>query len=154
MPNNFVEIMYNLTNKYKISKVGLALSTEDKNEFIPDFSDVVYNHEKQHWEKKVDDSDYEMYYATVDTTFCLVNTNYPINSNGINYNADIRIAGNFTCKHLPWYNNLLKYKMPRDELTFWVKNNISSSLLQNKIVQKHLGIDNTQSDFMNWSTVW
>jgi dTDP-4-dehydrorhamnose reductase len=47
----------------------------------------------------VDDAEYEIYNAEVDTTFCLINKS---NYSG-NWKNHIRIAGNFTAKHLPWY---------------------------------------------------
>ena len=57
---------------------------------------TIYEHEKQFWINKIEDSSYELYYEDIDTTFCLINKNH-------DSNCTIRIAGNFTAKHLPWY---------------------------------------------------
>lgn len=54
-----------------------------------------------------------MYYSDIDTTFCLFNKKYKDGSH-------IRIAGDFTMKHLPWYINvsglsrLSRYLMYKD----------------------------------------
>jgi FkbM family methyltransferase len=94
LPKNFIEIMISLSNKYMPKKIGFAINIDDTNLF---YENINIEHEKDFWINKIED-DYELYQANIDTTFCL------INKNGIeNYN--IRIAGNFTCKHLPWYKN-------------------------------------------------
>jgi hypothetical protein len=139
MPKNFAEIFLNISNKYKASKVGSALDISDSNNFIPDFGTEKYNHEKQFWLNKIDDPDYELYYATIDTTFCLVNLNYPLTYSGY-FGTHIRVAGDFTAKHLPWYNNYMKDNVPKEELDYLVKMNKSSTLLQTNSVKKHLDI--------------
>jgi hypothetical protein len=62
----------------------------------------------------------------MDTTFCLINYNY-LKEN------KIRIAGDFTAKHLPWYKNFLKNNIPEDELEYWKDGNNSSSILESCI---------------------
>lgn len=101
LPTNFIEILSNLSDKYKCEKIGLALDISDydkmyKNVYYPGFT--IYEWEKRFWETKLDNPDYELYEAEIDTTFCLINKQ---NANVYN----IRIAGNFTAKHLPWYIN-------------------------------------------------
>lgn len=128
MPMNFGEIMYNLSNKYKAFKVGLALNISDKDKFLTcsnyiDGQNIV-EWERKYWEERIPDPEYELYRAgkTDNTTFSLINNNYPIDN-------EIRIAGNFTAKHLPWYKGYLEKNMPSDELKQWKKNNNSSSIL-------------------------
>jgi len=125
MPFNFTEILLSISNKYQRNKVGLALSIEDSNEFIQcdNYAEgmSIQKWESQFWTNRIDDSDYELYNADVDTTFCLINKKYG--------GGSIRIAGNFTAKHLPWYNNYIKHNVSRDEIDNWVKNNKSSSIL-------------------------
>ena len=65
-----------------------------------------------------------LYNAPLDTTFCLINNTVS------GYPNDIRVSGNFTAKHLPWYNDYLKTNIPKEELVVWVKNNKSSSILK------------------------
>jgi FkbM family methyltransferase len=50
------------------------------------------------WINKIHDDNYELYNANIDTTFCLIDKD-----NSSNHHYDIRIAGNFTANHLPWY---------------------------------------------------
>jgi hypothetical protein len=100
LPNNFIEIMCELSDKYNTKKIGFALSLEDADDMI-DNNDYFYNMnicewEKQFWDIKIIDNDYELYQADMDTTFCLINK---YNSN----NTCIRIGNNFAAKHLPWY---------------------------------------------------
>jgi hypothetical protein len=129
LPDNFVEILYELSNKYKKYKIGSALNISDKDQFIScqnyTLGNDIYQWESQFWNNKIENEDYELYNANIDTTLCLINNKY---YTGNNFDA-IRIAGNFTVKHLPWYKNYIKDNIPSDELEIWRKNNISSSIL-------------------------
>jgi len=126
MPINFGEIMYNLSNKHKAFKVGLALNISDKHKFLTCSNYTggksIYDWEIKYWEDRIPDPEYELYRAKTDTTFCLINYNYPEEN-------QIRIAGDFTAKHLPWYKGYLEKSMPSDELKQWKTNNNSSSIL-------------------------
>tara|TARA_B110000285_G_scaffold204034_1_gene240672 strand:+ start:469 stop:1845 length:1377 start_codon:yes stop_codon:yes gene_type:complete len=108
LPTNFIEILSSLSDNYKCEKIGLALDISDYDKMYntkycpPDHT--IYGWEKQFWETKLDNPDYELYEAETDTTFCLVNKQY---SN----KYYIRIAGNFTAKHLPWYINNIVYNV-------------------------------------------
>ena len=127
LPDNFVDILYELSNKHKIYKVGFALDISDHENFLSCETyngSSIHNWEKQFWGNKIED-EYELYNANIDTTFSLINKKY---FNG-NHHEAIRIAGNFTAKHLPWYNNYIKNNIPKDELEIWRKNNKSSSIL-------------------------
>jgi len=105
IPHNFIEILSYLSDKYETSKIGFALDISDFYKFYNDNSYIsigyqsfsIYEWEKQFWENRIDDDEYELYNAVLDTTFVLINKKY------INKYYDIRIAGNFTAKHLPWY---------------------------------------------------
>jgi len=129
LPNNFVDILLNLSNKYKIYKVGFALDLSDRDKFLSctkyTQNKGIYEWEKQFWQNKINDDAYELYHADVDTTFALINTKY---YKGNNYEG-IRIAGDFTAKHLPWYTDYIKNNIPANEVQHWKKNNKSSSLL-------------------------
>ena len=99
IPINFIEILAKLSDKYQVGKVGFALDISDHEKMykLIYYNNVdIYNWEKVFWEKKINDCDYDLYYAPLDTTFCLVNKNFI-------YADHIRIAGDFTAKHLPWY---------------------------------------------------
>jgi len=106
IPSNFIEILANLSDKYKTSKIGFALDISDHEKFYitKDFngipSNTLYIEEKKHWDSKInDDNEYELYNAAIDTTFSLINKENVANGS----TSNIRVAGNFTAKHIPWY---------------------------------------------------
>jgi FkbM family methyltransferase len=103
IPNNFIEILSHLSDKYETVKIGLALNISDCEQFYKYNtymnSQSIYDWELQFWENKIYNDEYELYNALIDTTFCL------INKNNVSKDYSIRIAGNFTAKHLPWYIN-------------------------------------------------
>jgi len=101
MPTDFIEIMVSLSEKYQCRKLGFALKISDFNEMyngIYTDNKTIYEHESSFWLNKIEDDEYELYHATIDTTFHIFNKR-------VAYNNDIRIAGDFTVKHLPWYIN-------------------------------------------------
>jgi hypothetical protein len=128
MPDNFSEILLQISNSYKSYKVGLALDISDNHKFIEcdnyTNGQNIHDWESQFWKTKINHDNYEIYYADVDTTFCLVNNNY--SSNG---DKNVRIAGDFTVKHLPWYKDYIKTMVDPDEIEHWKLNNKSSSIL-------------------------
>lgn len=101
IPSNFIEILSNLSEEYKCNKIGFAIDISDYNLMfqIENYfcNCTIYNWEKQFWENKINNNKYELYKADIDTTFCLINKKYD--------NLNIRVAGSFTCKHLPWYKD-------------------------------------------------
>jgi len=101
LPVNFIEILSNLSDKYKCHKIGFALDISDYDDMYKTtyfYGKTIYDWEMQFWQDNLGDTEYELYKSPIDTTFCLINKNIPIDF----YNS-IRIAGNFTAKHLPWY---------------------------------------------------
>jgi FkbM family methyltransferase len=100
IPNNFIEILSNLSDKYNTCRIGFALNITDFNLFYKDHNYTnnlsIYDCEKNFWKNKIDDENYELYLSDIDTTFCLINKNYT-------HGKSIRVAGNFIAKHLPWY---------------------------------------------------
>ena len=76
-------------------------------------------------DRRIENDEYELYDSNLDTTFCLINNKYK----GVNKCSGIRVAGNFTAKHLPWYKDYSKNNIPQDETDFYKKNNVSSSII-------------------------
>ena len=100
LPKNFIEILSELSDKYKCSKIGFALDISDFDKMLKGsyFSGLtIYDWEKRFWNTKQDDENYDLYIAEIDTTFSLLNKKYEKN------NFSIRIAGDFLAKHIPWY---------------------------------------------------
>uniref|UniRef100_A0A6C0B8B7 Glycosyltransferase 2-like domain-containing protein n=1 Tax=viral metagenome TaxID=1070528 RepID=A0A6C0B8B7_9ZZZZ len=129
LPKNFATKLLELSNQYKCYKIGCALKIDDNHKFIHcdnyTSNKNIYEWEKQFWVKPIMNNKYELYQADIDTTLCLINNNY------VNSEYNIRVAGNFTAKHLPWYNNYIKDNISSDEITNWKQNNKSSSILFN-----------------------
>jgi hypothetical protein len=99
LPNNFVEILSNLSDKYNSYKIGFAIDISDFDKMFPGIYHNglnIYDWENQFWKNKIIDDKYQLYNADIDTTLALINKK---NIDKIN----IRVAGNFLSKHLPWY---------------------------------------------------
>ena len=102
LPQNFMTELYRLLGEYPfITKIGFALKIND----LPDtpINKTVTCWEKRFWEKKLSDQQ-ELYHADIDTTFALYRPGHLEPDTTFFYSA-IRIGGNFTARHLPWYKN-------------------------------------------------
>lgn len=101
IPNNFIEILSELSDKYEASKIGFALDISDFEKFYKEqnysYNKSIYEWEQRFWENKMNHDNYDLYESEIDTTFSLINKPYFYKY------YHIRIAGNFTAKHLPWY---------------------------------------------------
>lgn len=101
LPSTFLDTMADLAVTYRASKLGLALDISDPSLFLEgDYVEgrTIAEHEAQFWTSQIPHPQYELYRAGLDTTFCLVNKQVPDHPA-----YHIRIAGDFTAKHLPWY---------------------------------------------------
>jgi len=99
LPSNFVEILAELSEKYKTSKIGFAIHMSDTFKMYPgEYMKNVCEWEEKFWWNRCYDDKYEIYHADIDTTFALINKNYWLN-------RSLRVAGEFTCRHLPFYIN-------------------------------------------------
>jgi hypothetical protein len=125
LPLNFITNLVNISNKYKSSKVGFALEISSINirpELV--YADMPLKiWESRFWQNKINDTKWELYIASIDTTFCLINTNYS--------GTSIRVANNYTCKHLPWYINFHE-NLLEDEYDKYLENNISTNYWNDK----------------------
>lgn len=113
IPSNFVDILATLSDKYRTTKIGLALDITEHHKFYQTAEYManlsIYDWEKRFWIDRIEDAEYVLYKADIDTTFCLINKdNVAANAASASANAanaylQIRVAGNFTAKHIPWY---------------------------------------------------
>ena len=101
IPTDFPKILDALCTQYGARKIGFALDLSDNERM---FQDADYHHgktiwdwEARFWVDRLPHASYELYAAEIDTTFHLFDKT--------NTGAEIRIAGNFTAKHLPWYRD-------------------------------------------------
>ena len=121
LPNNFLQILSELTNEYICFKAGFALDINIDNlkNLKNKFGNEIYSWEKQFWSKKLYHSYLEVYSAAIDTTFAVYNkSNDNICGNKKKFNS-IRVAGNFTSIHLPW---MINDPMPDGELNEYLIN--------------------------------
>lgn len=96
-PKNFIAALVTLSKDLKFDKVGLAIKINDlPNNFM---GNIIRKTESIYWIKQIPNVKYELYQGMIDTTFAVINPNLPFN-----YQA-LRVAGDFTCKHVPWYLN-------------------------------------------------
>jgi len=141
---NFIEILSELSDKYKTCKIGFALDISDSEKFYKcdNYSEInsqmksLVEWESMYWENKIDEDNYELYNARIDTTFCLINKEYTYN-----YYYNIRVAGNFTAKHLPWYvdneiyNVYENYTNNNNMNIFSTIKNVIISFIENKYLK-------------------
>jgi GT2 family glycosyltransferase len=148
IPTNFIEILSDLSDKYGANKIGFALDISDFDKMYKDnnyFSNrSIYDWEKRFWKIKINDDDYELYEHDIDTTFCLVNKNQ--------YNFKcIRIAGNFTAKHLPWYIENEIYNVYENYITNTIKFNIFMDIIMDKDLCNSVFTSKNIMNFINGS---
>jgi hypothetical protein len=125
LPKTVLNDFIRLSNQYRAGRIGMAIEINSSKIR----SELTYagmplkTWEGRFWTNKIKDSKYELYNAPIDTTFCLLN--YKHNK----YGLSIRVAGNYVCKHLPWY-----YDFERDlidnEYNSYLKDNISSNFFK------------------------
>lgn len=131
IPRNFVSILSDLSDKYNSIKIGFALDISDKEcmfegDYVETESGIqtIWEWESQFWKKQIEDPTYKLYHADIDTTFCL------INKNGIDFT--IRVADNFSAKHLPWYKKNSIYNTYENYM--FAMNSTSVSTIAKKII--------------------
>ncbi len=100
LPSDFIEQMVELSQKFRCNKLGFAIDLSDYDKMFDTQNyfegKSIYEWEIQFWKDRIPHPKYELYKAAIDTTFAVHNKNGPERS-------EIRIGGDFTCKHLPWY---------------------------------------------------
>lgn len=124
-PKDFIQQLLTIAKRISRRKIGLALAVHDRAQFIHvpggyTGCPTIYDWERRFWVNRFPDPDYELYEADVDTTFAL---HY---RHGAGHHP-MRIAGNFTCRHLPWYGHSWT-SQPEEERWHYKNANISSSL--------------------------
>ena len=99
-PDNFMEVFFNLMQKYPMSsKVGFSLKIND----LPDHFDKkqeVRAWEKRFWEREVEPG---VFAAPIDTTFALYRPFTRGGANSMEY--PMRLGSPYTVRHLPWYTD-------------------------------------------------
>lgn len=115
MPLEYQSYMLDIAHRYNIDKIGAALAIHD----LPDHYSLkqqVLQNEEGWWVEEVEPN---IYKADTDTTFCLIKK--------VDQFESLRVAGDFTCKHIPWYSNLDNLN---DEEQYYINNLDTTRLTQ------------------------
>lgn len=100
LPADFLATLCELSERHGAMKVGFALDLSDADRMFqyPDYhlGQSIAQWEGKFWLHRLQGESLEVYRAEVDTTF------HVFNKRG-NPQVQLRVAGRFTAKHLPWY---------------------------------------------------
>jgi len=130
LPDNFIEVLLEISNHFKVRKIGFAIliDSDQIREDTLSHGYTIKQWERQFWEKRLDypiNSSLELYDAFIDTTFCLINKNFTSSD----VNTAIRVAGDYTCFHIPWFKDFKKFLIP-GEYEAYLKNIIIPTCFQ------------------------
>lgn len=111
MPPDFIAQLAALTERLEIGKAGLALDIADRVALRQEGFSIgnrvwkIWEWEEQFWQDKIETlpGGDAVFRARIDTTFALYNKRF-FDRNEL-YKA-VRVAGRFTCRHLPWYQDV------------------------------------------------
>jgi len=124
LPRDFPAILESLRSELDASQVGFALDLGDA---VAMFQDDDYfagrsisGWETQFWTKKLPHASHELYAAPIDTTFHLLDKAH-------RSGPQVRVAGDFSAKHLPWYRETAV--SPHDRLHMYVGNHGATARL-------------------------
>lgn len=116
MPQNFLDILFDLTDEYDVFKAGLALDLS-VGRFNDEMVRHMYNHktipfeasysipdfEQAHWRFPLKNkAGRDVYFAAIDTTFAVYNKKRYRGA----FMDGVRVAGSFSAIHLPWFPDL------------------------------------------------
>lgn len=85
LPANFIEILSELSKKYKCRKIGFALDISDYDKMYQDIyypadgpwpARTILDWEGALWSTKISNETYDLYVVSIDTTFCLINKEF------------------------------------------------------------------------------
>lgn len=131
LPDTFMKDLQAIQDNFQIRRVGFALDifSDDINEnlFLNDLVSVK-EWESGFWDKKLvmeSRPDLELYQASIDTTFCLIDRRYKVDSG-------IRVGGNYTCKHIPWHKNFELQLQPGELQAYLDKNRSTNWIPKNR----------------------
>lgn len=134
LPENFLSILANLTTEFHVFKAGFALTLKnhgpikDTKFYSCHYKPIYYEKnlsieefESRYWVNRLKHDALKLYAAQIDTTFAVYRKNNYI---GKFHNA-IRVAGNYSAIHLPWFEKLDLLK--EEDKAEYREKNISSN---------------------------
>jgi hypothetical protein len=113
MPPDFLADLAALAGRERMGKVGLALEIADRDAMRTEQFTIgprtwhIWEWEEQFWRDRLEPvrpGGDPVYRAPIDTTFALYDKEYFDPANDL---PALRVAGRFTCRHLPWYADSL-----------------------------------------------
>lgn len=131
-PENFIDDMIFLIDKYNIHKVGMSIKIDDLNLSDP-LLKHVYDYEITYWNDEIIDGDFKLYPHPIDTTFSVYAPNTPASWSSNCF----RIGLPYTIIHQPFYYT--KDNMPEDEIHYLRHQNVNSSNWS-KLVKRDLNL--------------
>jgi hypothetical protein len=159
MPKDFFNHFKIIADKYKSERVGSALDISDHEkmytyQYPAQNFPGIYQSQLQYWGKKMNDDIYELYDADIDTTLCLVTKSFK------HLGLRIRVAGEYTVKHIPWYpeyegfswySNYLTYKNMDIKISS-IKRLVMNYMNDNHIIpiKKNREVIIVKDDFSFW----
>lgn len=134
LPKDFLNTLSYLTIKYSVFKAGFALALDIGAEmkdttfhschYKPIFFEktlTIKEFESKYWRNLLQHDELELYASPIDTTFAVYRKR---NYTG-DFHSAIRVAGDFSATHLPWYVEL--DLMNDNDRAIYNKNNTSSN---------------------------
>ena len=125
MPSDVIDHLVKIADIQKCQNVGLALHLPKEGlKIIPNYIEgqSLTEWERKFWLRPVNNSAYELYFAETDTTFKLVTKMY-------NNDNNVRVAGIFACRHIPWYE-VPEVTVPADEQEWYKRTQTCSTITQ------------------------
>lgn len=126
LPDNFPAVLDALCTELGARKVGFALDLSDRADMFQDADyfggKSIADWEAQFWRQRVRHPQHDLYHAPVDTTFHLFDKR---NTNG----PQVRVAGDFASRHLPWYRDMVMAIPPHDLVHMYGQHSTISKLV-------------------------
>lgn len=120
LPQDFSSTLMSISEEFSVPKVGFALDIGDSADFRDHKFKVgkknykIYDWEKKFWKSQLmGKPEITMFRADIDTTFALYNKNFFSRND---FYSAVRVAGDFTAKHLPWYSDSI---VPTEEAVYY-----------------------------------
>jgi hypothetical protein len=110
LPDDFLAELLAISQRHRVGKVGFALDISDRAAMRDDAFEIgpqalkIWEWEARFWQREVGTTRTSdpLYRAEIDTTFALYNKRYFARDCAT---EAIRVAGRYTCRHLPWYRD-------------------------------------------------
>ncbi|HEX8166744.1 MAG TPA: FkbM family methyltransferase [Beijerinckiaceae bacterium] len=138
MPDDFVAQLAALTEEHSIGKAGLALDISDPPAMRQESFEIqgkqwkIWEWEEQFWREPLTSlpTGEPVYKALIATTFAVYNKRF---FDRANTHSAVRVAGRYTCRHLPWYRDS---GLPPDEEAFYRQHSRDSYYLRDDPARK------------------